>query len=1191
MIRILLLSDVNTINSQIVKLNEEANSIRRLKSEYEKKLVLIKKQIDNSFISEFSKLDKVESDIQLMDEKVKAESREKEKDIIEKNNDKVMNAINSAHRKYNDQEEEYRKTIEILEQNISDICNGNEKLIKKYSVTIINDNQYDQFNFDDINSLLVKIKDDTFNSFVKRLTKTEGYYNHNRMVKDYVEKASIAILSLKHLITDVLPSQQKKEIEQIKTQGMIDTQKDMKNLAEEFGYSEEGIKKSKEQCSNKKIKLTKQRDEEINNLTILKGQYADDCLNRAKELEKQTASVYSSELVTGFMERLKSKVKDTGYLDSDWQVDLNRNPSVFFSIGHVYAPCSVNNTGFKYELPNSISSVFNGEFFNLPLLIENNDYFCLFLQYTKKKELIHSAVQNIVLQKLRSNPVLSVDVVCTDPIDRGKNMSLLLGSTEENNKIGIQIINDNEAFERKLKELLEKIDNINSKIGTLDSVYSYNKENEKRISETLLVICDIDKALTENASKLLSTILVNAQRCGVSVIATSSYSLELIRSSFPERVRPNLGFLNFFNRNLIVNDESAHIDSKNKLKVCLDSIESDPLKQSFIERYRQKANNSSLDMDYSSYIVGNMSSKDSLEGINLPIFIENATGGGKIHNFALGTTANTHTLITGGTGSGKSSLLHTIISSIVSNYSPDDIELWLVDYGRVEFNQYINNRPPHVKLISTERTESFTFSFLDYLKDYFSKRESLFQQANVTNISEYRNKMGKESLPRIVLIIDEFHVMTQHCVHELRYRTILENALSEYRKFGLACIFSNQTISGLTGLTDSGLSQIRNRIAMFNKLQEMKDTLAVNYSNFDEDMIKKMERTEVGGLWYKEWTDNNDFSISYLKSIYLNQEDQKLIIEMAKRNSKDQNTSNVIIKDGNKRVYFPDFINEQEIRSNSISVYLGSPSSMKQYFRFELLPKYNNNIAILGHNDALLSDLILSIIRSISIADNKRIIILGRDSNLDILERYLSERLSSIEIYDRFEDICRIIHTLSRSISKRKKLEKDTVIVFLGITDIFDEFAVSQKIDDMLSQNIFEIKDINSVTNDYEVKKLTEELGVSIEDMLDYLAEPEEKSNESMIFDAREDTTNLFKLGSRFGLYSIVNLNYYNDIKQHCKQLQIDNFTHRIILQMSHQEIIDWGIRPDSVEYLTEENALYSSGIVNEYIKPFHFEV
>ena len=41
-----------------------------------------------------------------------------------------------------------------------------------------------------------------------------------------------------------------------------------------------------------------------------------------------------------------------------------------------------------------------------------------------------------------------------------------------------------------------------------------------------------------------------------------------------------------------------------------------------------------------------------------------------------------------------------LITSIILNYHPDDVELWLVDYNKVEFAEYIANPPLHVNNFS-----------------------------------------------------------------------------------------------------------------------------------------------------------------------------------------------------------------------------------------------------------------------------------------------------------------------------------------------------------------------------------------------------------------------------------------------------------------------------------------------------------
>ena len=59
-------------------------------------------------------------------------------------------------------------------------------------------------------------------------------------------------------------------------------------------------------------------------------------------------------------------------------------------------------------------------------------------------------------------------------------------------------------------------------------------------------------------------------------------------------------------------------------------------------------------------------------------------------NFCLGQDGHVHSFIIGATGTGKSVLLHNIIIETISKYSPEDLQLYLLDckLGGVEFNRY-----------------------------------------------------------------------------------------------------------------------------------------------------------------------------------------------------------------------------------------------------------------------------------------------------------------------------------------------------------------------------------------------------------------------------------------------------------------------------------------------------------------------
>ncbi len=61
----------------------------------------------------------------------------------------------------------------------------------------------------------------------------------------------------------------------------------------------------------------------------------------------------------------------------------------------------------------------------------------------------------------------------------------------------------------------------------------------------------------------------------------------------------------------------------------------------------------------------------------------------KLQHLQLGNGTSQHVLIAGKTGSGKSTLLHVLITNVALRYSPDEVELYLIDFKKgVEFKAY-----------------------------------------------------------------------------------------------------------------------------------------------------------------------------------------------------------------------------------------------------------------------------------------------------------------------------------------------------------------------------------------------------------------------------------------------------------------------------------------------------------------------
>mgnify|MGYP001568131531 CR=1 FL=1 len=109
-----------------------------------------------------------------------------------------------------------------------------------------------------------------------------------------------------------------------------------------------------------------------------------------------------------------------------------------------------------------------------------------------------------------------------------------------------------------------------------------------------------------------------------------------------------------------------------------------------------------------------------------------------------------HLIVAGTTGSGKSMLLHAMISSIMRTYASVGIKLALVDPKLVEFDRY--SKHPAL-LYPVVNDADLAIDMLNDLKDEMNNRYKVFQKYQCRDISEYRVKFKK--IPYIVLVIDE----------------------------------------------------------------------------------------------------------------------------------------------------------------------------------------------------------------------------------------------------------------------------------------------------------------------------------------------------------------------------------------------------------------------------------------------------
>jgi len=111
-----------------------------------------------------------------------------------------------------------------------------------------------------------------------------------------------------------------------------------------------------------------------------------------------------------------------------------------------------------------------------------------------------------------------------------------------------------------------------------------------------------------------------------------------------------------------------------------------------------------------------------------------------------------HVLIAGSTGSGKSVLLNSFISTLLFRCSPNECKFILIDPKRVEFASYADI--PHLLTPVIVEPEK-AVPALKWAVMEMDRRYKLFEHAKVRNVDAYNEMSGFQALPYVIVFVDE----------------------------------------------------------------------------------------------------------------------------------------------------------------------------------------------------------------------------------------------------------------------------------------------------------------------------------------------------------------------------------------------------------------------------------------------------
>lgn len=368
----------------------------------------------------------------------------------------------------------------------------------------------------------------------------------------------------------------------------------------------------------------------------------------------------------------------------------------------------------------------------------------------------------------------------------------------------------------KLRELNSHIDNmIQDKLSNrYSNVLEYNAASPNRAERLiLLVIYDFPSGMDSRSLGYLNNIIRNGGKCGVSVVICNNNDIAISKYDDTEAKIADI---------LKLCTVVSCRDGKLKLEpfglnVAIPDLPTTSAVNRFAQRYASVCEEiKKRGLSFKDILATELFSGNSAAGLDIPIGIGD---GDSIVSLSVGKGSSHHGLIVGATGSGKSTLMHTLIMSAMLKYAPNQLQLYLMDFkGGTEFKIYETAKLPHIQLLALDAMQEFGESILEKLVSEMERRSKLFKEAGQSNLKDFVKETGGE-LPRILVLMDEFQILFNDATNRKVANNCAEltkRIVTEGRSFGIHLLMATQSTKVIGDLTLSRgtLEQMRIRIGM-----------------------------------------------------------------------------------------------------------------------------------------------------------------------------------------------------------------------------------------------------------------------------------------------------------------------------------------------------------------------------------------
>ena len=907
----------------------------------------------------------------------------------------------------------------------------------------------------------------------------------NNEVKDVDLNKDKEIRALKDSFNSTIQDINEKSASQMEELATSQTSK----LEELEKISEKELNELLEKFEKNMEKISSEEQQQVDKLT---DRWEKQWLSKLEEFEKLNTESQKKE-----KELFPSWNSDI----TQWQPPINFEGASQFGTLQLDLKKELTFPEGSFDLSDSIP-------FSIPALLEFPEAASL-LAATKDegREMAIDLIKNTVLRLLMTLPPGKARFNFIDPLSLGETFAGFMHLNDYKEELtGGRIATNSRQIEQHLADLNEHMETVIQKYlrNEFEHICDYNKEvGEIAEPFRFLVVADFPVNFSEEAVRRLVSIAKSGARCGVYVlmhqdkrhpmpggfdisdIEKHSISIEYLFGDLDWR---NCGFkLADF-----VAEPLPEVHAMNELIKRIGAASIDATR---------------VEIPFSKIKNPDIWQHSSAKDISAPIGLSGAKQ--QLITFGYGT--NQHCLIAGKTGSGKSNLIHVIISNLALKYSPDELEFYLIDFKKgVEFKPYASGKLPHAKAIAIESDREFGLSVLRKIDKDLQERGETLRKEGVQNLTQYRESGAKMS--RTLLVIDEFQeIFVEDDMIAQECSLLLDRIVRQGRAFGIHVILGSQTLAGSYTLPRSTMGQMTIRIAL--QCSESDSYIILSENNSAARLLGR-----PGEAIYNDKAGLPEGNTPF-QTAFLPEKEKNEILSSIKQDDKSP-----FIFEGN----IPGSINNNKDFTDLLStdpsgrnlLLLGEPNAIRPAQSVLFEPVCGQNMLIIGQNEESSLAIILASISSLALnhESNKVCFYIFDGSSVDQPRE---------EIFSKFTDC--ISH--ESHIIKPNKAEE-------AILEIKNKMAEDKKI--FLFFHGYQ-----------KFRKLKQEESFSWDD--------EEQSTGKTI-------SEIFSDGPESSVHSILWCDSWNSFSRMAPRKILNDFEYRLLYQISQSDSVSLMDSPDATK-------------------------